>query len=136
MTRGLRSVLLRRRLLNPFKYGFYSVVLFTHKVLRRLLAFALAILFVSSLLLAGQHWFYAAAALAQSFAYALALAGWMLKGTATGRRRMFYVPFFYCFANLACALAWFNLFRGRRISIWQPQRHPAQEHFRPDRGRD
>ena len=33
---GLRSVIHQRRLLNPFRFGFYSLQLFTHKVLRRL----------------------------------------------------------------------------------------------------
>ena len=37
MTRGLRGVLERRALLNPTRYGFYSVQLVSHKVLRRLM---------------------------------------------------------------------------------------------------
>src|SRR4029078_5902630 len=51
ITRGLRGVLVRRELLNPFRYGFYAFQLFSHKVLRRLVVFPLILLFVVSLLL-------------------------------------------------------------------------------------
>ena len=39
MTRGFRSVWTVRALLNPFRFGFYSLQLFSHKILRRLVAF-------------------------------------------------------------------------------------------------
>jgi cellulose synthase/poly-beta-1,6-N-acetylglucosamine synthase-like glycosyltransferase len=48
MTRGLRGVLVRRRLLNPFRFGFYAVVLFSHKVLRRTAPLCLVALAVAS----------------------------------------------------------------------------------------
>ncbi|MFQ5627680.1 MAG: glycosyltransferase family 2 protein, partial [bacterium] len=51
MNRGLRGVILRKRLLNPFQYGFYSVELFSHKVLRRLVPFFLLTAFISNILL-------------------------------------------------------------------------------------
>src|SRR5262245_24453420 len=49
MTRGLRGVFLRRRLLNPLRYGFYSVVLASHKLARRLVPAALVIIAVTSI---------------------------------------------------------------------------------------
>ena len=36
ITRGLRGVLRMRALLNPFRFGFYSLQLFSHKLLRRM----------------------------------------------------------------------------------------------------
>jgi cellulose synthase/poly-beta-1,6-N-acetylglucosamine synthase-like glycosyltransferase len=125
MTRGIQGVVLRRELLNPLRYGFYSVIFFSHKVLRRLLPLTLPVLLVSSTLLAlrGAGPFYILAATAQGLVYVLALAGWALKGSRLGRRFFLYAPFFFCLANAAALLALWNVARGRRIERWSPHRH-------------
>jgi cellulose synthase/poly-beta-1,6-N-acetylglucosamine synthase-like glycosyltransferase len=122
MTRGLRGVLLRRRLLNPFRYGFYAVVLFSHKVARRLAPIALLVLAGSSAYLAWSSGLYRAAAVGQAAFYAAAVIGYLLRGRELGRLKAAYVPFYYCMANIASALALVQLVRGRRIELWQPQR--------------
>lgn len=123
MTRGLRGVLLRQRLLNPFRYGFYSVVLFSHKVLRRLVPVFLLILLGASWLLSRTHIFYLSAAVAQTLFYLLAGAGYWLRGHRLGRLKFLYIPFFYCLANAAALIAVTRILRGQRIEFWQPQRH-------------
>jgi hypothetical protein len=42
-----------------------------------------------------------------------------------GRLTFVYVPFYYCMANVACALALLQVLRGRRIELWQTQRHAS-----------
>jgi cellulose synthase/poly-beta-1,6-N-acetylglucosamine synthase-like glycosyltransferase len=123
MTRGLRGVILRRRLLNPSRYGFYSVVLFSHKVLRRLALIPLVLAAATSAYLAPTHWLYALAAGAQGAFYVLAAIGFITRRTAFGRMRPIYVPFYYCMANAACGVAFVQLLRGHRVHLWQPQRH-------------
>jgi glycosyltransferase involved in cell wall biosynthesis len=123
MTRGLRGVVLRRRLLNPARYGFYSVSFFSHKVLRRTLPLFLPVLLVSSVALAPQGTLYMTAAGAQGMFYSLALAGWALRNRRGGRLKPLYIPFFFCLANLAAVVALWNLVRGKRIERWSPQRH-------------
>lgn len=123
MTRGFRSVLLRRRLLNPFRTGFYALVLLTHKVLRRLMAPALLMLLASSLLLSGTGPLYGVAALGQVLFYALACAGFGLRRAPRGAMKVLYIPFFYCLANAASMVAFIQFLRGRRIELWEPQRH-------------
>jgi|GEM_PF-31262 len=128
MTRGIRGALvLRRSLLAPGKYGFYSVSLFSHKVLRRVLPLFLPVLFVSSIALAAEGWVYMLAAGAQGLFYAFALGGWALRGSAAGRWKPFYVPFFYVMANLASVVALWDVARGHRIERWNPQRHEHRE---------
>ena len=126
MTRGMRGVLLRRRLLDPRRYGFYALVLFSHKVVRRTAPLCLLALLASSLALAPQSRFYAVAAALQLGFYALALCGWMTKSRRVGRMRILTVPFFYCLANLAALVALSKLVRGERIERWQPQRRGAE----------
>lgn len=123
MNRGLRSVLLRKRLLNPFRYGFYSVELFSHKVLRRLVPFVLFIMLVSAAILSTGSQFFMAVTALQAVFYAFALTGFLLRGNAFGRVKCFYIPFFYCLANAAALVAICKLLSGRKVEFWQPQRH-------------
>jgi cellulose synthase/poly-beta-1,6-N-acetylglucosamine synthase-like glycosyltransferase len=122
MTRGLRGVFLRRHLLNPRKYGFYSIVLASHKLARRLVPVSLAILGVASLAAWSHGPLYQAAVLAQAFFYGMASVGYLLRRSRMGRLRLLYIPFYYCMANVACSVAWVHALRGRRIEVWQPQR--------------
>jgi cellulose synthase/poly-beta-1,6-N-acetylglucosamine synthase-like glycosyltransferase len=123
MTRGLRGVGLRRGLLNPFRYGFYALVLFSHKVLRRLAPLPLLLMALSAAWLAPLSWFYAAAAAGQALFYGLGGLGWMLRRTAVGHGKVLCLPFYFCMANAACAIAVAQALGGRRIDRWQPQRH-------------
>jgi cellulose synthase/poly-beta-1,6-N-acetylglucosamine synthase-like glycosyltransferase len=123
MTRGLRGVVLRRDLLNPFEHGFYAVAFASRKVLRRLVPLAFVPLFVASCALAFDSAFFALLALGQAALCALALAGWALRDTQPGRSPVLYVPFFFLLANAAALLAIANMARGRRIERWTPQRH-------------
>ena len=129
MTRGLRGVLLRRRLLNPFRHGFYSVVLFSHKVLRRFVPILLLAILLSSFGLFGYSPIYSAALVCQSVFPGLAVMGWASRNTLAGRFKLLLVPFYYCLANAAAVVAIFNLLRGERIEQWSPQRLKEAETF-------
>ena len=120
--RGLRGVALRRRLLDPLESGFYAVVLLSHKVLRRLAPVGLLALLVCSIALASRSGWFAAAALAQGALYALALAGWLLRGKRVGRGKLFYIPFFFCLANAAALVGLLKVASGRRVERWEPRR--------------
>jgi len=122
MTRGLRALVLRRRLLNPFRYGFYSLELFSHKVLRRLLPLSLLVLLATSVVLSDEGMFYAGAVVAQGVFYLLASLGWYLRRTRLGNWRLLYIPFFYCLANAAALAALARFAFGDRIELWSPQR--------------
>jgi len=124
MTRGIRGVAQRARLLDPRRYGFYSGVLLTHKVLRRLVPVGLVLLFICTAILSGSP-FYRSLLLAQGGFYSLALVGFLTRSTPVGRLRLLYVPFFFCLANAAALVAIVNFLRGQRISRWEPQRHVA-----------
>lgn len=122
MTRGLRAVAYRRALLNPFRHGAYAIVLFSHKVVRRLVPFALIALLAGSLAAAPASPLYRAAAGAQLAFYLLAGVGWLARSSRLGRARLLHIPFFLCMANAAALVAWLRFARGDRIALWQPQR--------------
>jgi cellulose synthase/poly-beta-1,6-N-acetylglucosamine synthase-like glycosyltransferase len=122
MTRGLRGVAVARRLLDPRRYGFYALQLLTHKVLRRLMAIPLLVIFVTSLFLWDAGWIYRIALVGQSAVYGLALIGSVLRDRPAGRRPWFAIPAFFLLVNVASLHAAWNLVSGRRIDRWQPAR--------------
>ena len=122
ITRGLRGILQMQALLNPVRYGFYSVQLFSHKVLRRQMVFPLIVLLVTSILLTPASPFYLLMAAGQLSFYLVALFGWLLSGTRLGRRKPLALPFFFCMVNVACLLATFKMLFGKRVILWEPQR--------------
>lgn len=128
ITRGLRAVILMRELLNPFRYGFYSLQLFSHKVLRRFMVFPHLILLVVSPLLWRRRFLYRVATVGQLGFYSLGLLGMWFNGRSIGRFKLFTIPFYFCMVNIACLLAVWNVIRGRRIERWEPRRERIYRH--------
>lgn len=127
ITRGLRGVFIaRRQLLNPFRYGFYAIQLFSHKALRRLVAFLLLLLFLVNPFLWNEGWFYRLTMLGQLGFYGLGLLGYLLDGTRLGRLKFLTIPFYFCLVNYAVLLAALNIMRGQQIKRWEPQRKVEQ----------
>jgi glycosyltransferase involved in cell wall biosynthesis len=123
ITRGLRAVVLRRALLDPRAHGLYSLQLFGHKVLRRLMVFPLATIAVTSPLLWRRGRLYRAATVLQAGFYALGGLGIMLADRPAGRRKLLSLPAFFCLVNAAAFRATWNLVSGRRIDRWEPRRN-------------
>jgi cellulose synthase/poly-beta-1,6-N-acetylglucosamine synthase-like glycosyltransferase len=122
INRGLRSVMLRKKLLNPFRYGVYSLTLFSHKISRRLVPVFLVLLFISNFFLFDEHILYLVALLLQAGFYAWAVVSFLLRDKKIGQLKIFYLPFFFCMANLAALVSLFNLIIGKRVERWNPQR--------------
>ena len=123
ITRGLRGLILRKRLLNPFRYGFYALSLLSHKLLRRLVPVFLLLMLLSSILASSGSAFYIGVALAQICFYSLACIGYLGRRTRIGQKKHFYIPFIYCLANIAALFSLIKLIRGDHIELWSPQRH-------------
>ncbi len=127
ITRGLRGVLQMRRLLNPLRHGFYSIQLFSHKVLRRQMVFPLLLMLITSILLARTSPVYLLAAIGQVSFYGVAAVGCVFNGTKFGRRKLISIPFFFCLVNFACVIATIHSLTGRRVVVWNPQRAKSEE---------
>lgn len=125
---GLKSVLLRAELMNPFRYGFYAVQLFSHKLLRRLVVFPLLVLLLTSPLLWSQGLIYQATTIAQISFYLLALAGLLFERYALGTRKLFSIPFYFTLIYAAALVAVVKLLRGQQINQWEtPTREVTPE---------
>jgi cellulose synthase/poly-beta-1,6-N-acetylglucosamine synthase-like glycosyltransferase len=122
ITRGFQSVLEMRTLLNPFKHGFYAIQLFSHKIVRRLVALPLLVLLVGSLILWNDGPVYGVVALGQLLVYGCAALGIALSRTRFGRTRILTLPLFFVAVNVAALMAALKLLIGQRVVMWDPQR--------------
>ena len=109
MTRGLRGVAMARELLDPGRFGFYSLQLLTHKILRRLMAVPLLVIAATSVTLWDDGPLYRLAVVGQAMVYGLGAIGLGLRGHPAGRRPWFSLPAFFVLVNVASLHAVWNL---------------------------
>jgi glycosyltransferase involved in cell wall biosynthesis len=122
MTRGLFGVYERRELLDPRRFGFYSVQLACHKVLRRLMVVPLVLMWVASIAAARRGgWFWKGTAAAQTAGYGVAALGLRVRLPGVAGR-VLALGSYFVMVNAASATAVWNLLRGRRITRWEPAR--------------
>jgi biofilm PGA synthesis N-glycosyltransferase PgaC len=113
----LLNAWLLRRLLIPWRSP-VCWQLFSHHILRMAVPPAMVVAFIASETLAGAGSLYGALFIAQAAFYLLATVGFPL--AYLGRRpKLFYVPFYFVFAQMALAVAWWRWARGRHEFVWQ-----------------
>jgi len=117
---GVRALYMMRELLNPFRHGFYSLQLFSHKVLRRVAPFLLLVFLALSLALAPTHPFYAVVALAQVAGYAVV--GLALALPPLRRLPFIAFPMFFVIGNSSLVLGVLRFLFGLRTERWRPKR--------------
>ena len=122
MTRGLRGVAVRRALLDARRHGFYSFQLAWHKLLRRLMVVPLAVIGITSLVLARSGALYLLVAVGQIAGYVLAAAGLFAPRSRVGRSKPAGLAAFFVMVNAASAEAIWNLLTNRTIDRWEPHR--------------
>lgn len=118
--RALWTLVEMRRLLNPFRFGFYSMQILSHKALRYLAGVLLAVCYASSLALRDVDPFYQTAFVLQSL---FLLAGAL--GLASERLgyplQLLSTPSYFLLVNCAATNAVVKLIRGQRQAVWQPR---------------
>jgi cellulose synthase/poly-beta-1,6-N-acetylglucosamine synthase-like glycosyltransferase len=122
MARGLRCVVVMRELLDPRRYGFFSLQLLSHKLLMRTAVIPLALLAVSNALLWNQGLIYRLALIGQAVFYLLGTLGILLADRGFARWKPFALPAYFSLINAAAAKAIWQLLRGERHERWEPDR--------------
>ncbi|MEO8199308.1 MAG: glycosyltransferase [Gemmatimonadota bacterium] len=124
MARGLDTLWYKRRLLNPFRFAGFSVMLISHKLCRWLVFLTIPGAIIGLLLLAPSS------RVAQGL-LGLTIAGCIagvaaMKAAERGKVHRLVALWGYLFAsNLAGILAWVKALRGERNPIWEPTRRPV-----------
>jgi cellulose synthase/poly-beta-1,6-N-acetylglucosamine synthase-like glycosyltransferase len=124
MARGLQTLWYKRALLNPFRYGTFAWMLFSHKLARWLVFPAMPLALVAL------GWLSLKSPLALGCLLVAAVAG-VLGVTALrwpeGRPipRLLALCGFGVASHLAGLLAWGRALRGEQNRIWEPTRRPV-----------
>jgi cellulose synthase/poly-beta-1,6-N-acetylglucosamine synthase-like glycosyltransferase len=120
-TRGLVGLLHKRQLLNPFRFGFFSFQLFSHKLLRFLAPFLLGLLLLANLALVAGGVLYVGVLALQVAFYASACVGFFLK-EKPDVPRAFSFPLYFVMVNWAILVAWVRVVQGKTDATWAPTR--------------
>jgi len=120
ISRGMVGLWYMRKLFNPFKYGFVTFQLFSHKVLRWMIPFLLPFLLISNLFLIGYP-FYTLTFVAQILFYIGAMGGYLLDKMGK-KAKLLALPLYYCIVNAASVAAFFRTIFGKKAIVWETVR--------------
>jgi cellulose synthase/poly-beta-1,6-N-acetylglucosamine synthase-like glycosyltransferase len=119
MTRGIETLFYHGRLLNPLQYGVFAWLLWSHKLIRWLVPWALSACGVAIIALAGTTWWATAGACAFAAALILAALGWWWP-RPDREPRLVSVAAYFVSGTIAGMMAWINAVRGQRAQVWDP----------------
>ena len=121
ISRGMRGLLYMKHLLNPFKYGYISFQLVSHKILRWLIPLFLTGLYVNNIFLMHKNIFYLSFFLLQSIFYLLALIG-LLIDYFPKKIKVFSLPLYFCVVNIASIVALVKILMKKKDITWETVR--------------
>ena len=115
--RGMTALKHNVELLNPFRFGVFALQVWSHKLLRWAVPWALLSLLLSTLLLC-PHPLAQLALIPQLAFYAVALLTWRIERLQ--QQSLCRVIYFFCQVNLALAVAGLKMMRGQAMYNWKP----------------
>ena len=110
-----------RSLLNPFRYGFFSFELLSHKVLRWMVPAMMIVLLFTNVALAVYQPIYRITLGLQLLFYGLAIVG-KLRRNQGDLPMILYIPYYFCLVNSASARGIFEAYRGKTYATWSTAR--------------
>ncbi|HTE95159.1 MAG TPA: glycosyltransferase family 2 protein [Bradyrhizobium sp.] len=121
VTRGMRGLWYMRKLFNPMRFGFVSLQLLSHKVLRWLVPVLLLILLVSNLWLLDSSRFYVVTLTLQLIFYGIAMAGFLAERMNIAFK-LLTVPLYFVTVNAAAVVAMYRILKGYKAVTWETVR--------------
>lgn len=116
MSRGiLKNILPDLRILNVFKYKWYSYFYFGHRTCRYLLWISHIALFITNLLLIMEHWIFLTTFTGQAIFYILAL----VKAITKSNNKYLSLVYYYCVTLLAQCMGVYNILTGKVKPFWE-----------------
>ena len=129
VTGSLRGIYLMKEVLNPFKYGIFSLNLFINKIIRRFLPVFLFLLFSSSLFLSFYNLFIKTFFFFQIAFYSLAFSYWALFQHISSlklARRGSSTAYYFCLGCYGTLLGLLDFLMGKQIVKWKPLKTDKQ----------
>jgi glycosyltransferase involved in cell wall biosynthesis len=131
MTRGMQTLIYKRHLLNPLRFGPFAWMLFSHKVCRWLVPWAallsLGALVALSLTVPWARWMLGGV----GAVLVAAAAGWAWPDGRVAPRPL-AIPAYWVGGNVAALVASIGAMRGLRHATWEPTRRDAVTTHQPE----
>jgi cellulose synthase/poly-beta-1,6-N-acetylglucosamine synthase-like glycosyltransferase len=119
MSRGIQTLLYHGRLLNPLSYGLFAWFLWSHKLIRWLTPFALALGAVATIAMATQYWWAALGSAGLAVGLILAATGWYWASPRPAPRLASMAAYFVS-GTIAGIIAWRRALFGEGAPVWEP----------------
>lgn len=119
-TRGMRGLIYMRALFNPFRFGFVSFQLFSHKVMRWCVPLFAVVLLAANAFLLG-HWFYNTVFVLQLLFYGAAVVAYLMERAHVTFKPL-TIPLYFVTVNLAAVVAMIRVWRGYKAVTWETVR--------------
>lgn len=116
--RGISVFMKSLTLLNPLRYGLFSWQLFSHKLCRWLVPFAMILALFSNAFLIRSSPVYTVSFIIQCAFYTIALGG--IWTDFFSEKHLLKIPSFFVRVNLSILNAWYRYFKGERLMSWAP----------------
>ena len=115
---NIRGLIEQKDILNPFKYGLFSLIIISHKLFRLLVPIFLVILFVSNLFLLQTSGIFLGLFLLQIIFYLIGAGGHFMKR----QHKLINSLFYFCLSNWAILLGIIRYLKGEKVITWEPVR--------------
>jgi len=119
VTRGMNGLLSVPNLLKPWRFGWVSFQLWSHKLLRWFVPFLLLLIFASNIFLAKGP-FFRGVLLAQIAFYAITLFSLIIPLQRVWKP--LGIPLYFCTLNAAAFLSVLEVLRGKKYVVWETVR--------------
>lgn len=121
ITRGIRGLLYTKSLLNPLKWGIFSIQIISHKLLRWLVPYLLLAILITNFLLIDRRVFQLSLMIQVIF-YAGALVGYFLEKKRCVACKLLMTPLYFSMVNFAALIGWLKVIRKEPMKTWSPLR--------------
>ncbi len=119
--RALRVIWNKKQLLNPFKYGFFSIQFLSHKLLRYLIGAFQFLIFINNLIIFDQSFYWKLLFIGQLTFYLLSVVSLVL-GRFSIKNNLLTTIYYFNLLNFASCIALFKFFLGKNQILWEPRK--------------
>jgi len=107
-------------ILNPFRYGLFSIIIISHKVFRLLVPIFLILIFIASAIMAYYSTAFLIILLLQVLFYAVGILGYFINKII--KFSLGNSIFYFCLSNLSILLGIAKFIKGTKFATWQTVR--------------
>ncbi|MFK8053053.1 MAG: glycosyltransferase family 2 protein [Woeseiaceae bacterium] len=120
VNRAWNAMLSLKEMLNPFRFGWFSAKLWSHKVLRWWVPAMMVGALVTNCFLLDRSHIYWVTLIGQLSFYTLAFVGYLKRGDE--QPVWLRIPYYFCLVNFAAAVGIFEAMTGKKYKIWTTAR--------------